>query len=212
MGRTDRDNILRQRIAAEAARLMVEHGIKDYLTAKNKAARSLGVNNKKDLPRNSEIQNAVMEYQRLFQSENQPQQLQHLREEALQAMSFFRDFLPRLTGPVLEGTADEHSDVNLHVFAETPEEFMHFLEQRSLPFDEQQRRYKFTDGHEEFIPVYRFLAGDVSFDVAVFPRRMHQPPVSRIDGSPVQRVSERELQRIMQQVQSLQAALSGVSV
>ena len=56
---------LRRALAQEAARLMAEHGIRDFLVAKRKAAERLGViDGVALLPKNSEIESALAEYQR----------------------------------------------------------------------------------------------------------------------------------------------------
>src|SRR3954469_14225593 len=57
---------LRRALAQEAARIMSEHGIRDFLTAKRKAAERFGVVDGSVLPRNTEIEDALAEYQRLF--------------------------------------------------------------------------------------------------------------------------------------------------
>ena len=56
----------RLRIAQEAARLMSEHGIRDFHHAKRKAAERLGIADTQSLPRNAEIEQALREHQRLF--------------------------------------------------------------------------------------------------------------------------------------------------
>ena len=117
-----RDRQMRQRIAQEAARLIVSEGIRDYLVAKRKAAERLGAPDTQNLPRNIEVEQELAAYQRLFQEQNQPSRLRELREAALNAMRFFERFEPRLTGSVLSGTAGAHSDVNLHLFADAPED------------------------------------------------------------------------------------------
>ena len=57
---------LRRALAQEAARIMSEHGIRDFLTAKRKAAERFGVTDGSVLPKNTEIEDALAEYQRLF--------------------------------------------------------------------------------------------------------------------------------------------------
>ena len=47
---------VRHQVAHEAARLMIEHGIRDYQLAKRKAAERLRVGDTRDLPRNDEIE------------------------------------------------------------------------------------------------------------------------------------------------------------
>ena len=57
---------LRLALAQEAARVMAEHGIRDFLAAKRKAAERLGVVDNSVLPKNTEIEAALAQYQRLF--------------------------------------------------------------------------------------------------------------------------------------------------
>ena len=116
--RVQRNRVL---IAQEAARLMSEHGIRDFHRAKLKAAERLGILDTQALPRNHEIEQALREHQRLFQAESQPRLLQQRREAAVEAMRFLQAFEPRLVGAVLEGTADTHSAICLHVFSDDPE-------------------------------------------------------------------------------------------
>ena len=55
-----RAEILRRAVAEEAARLMSEHGIGDFLQAKRKAAERLGVDDVAALPKNTEIEAALL--------------------------------------------------------------------------------------------------------------------------------------------------------
>jgi len=101
---------------------MAEHGIRDFLIAKRKAAERMGVSDVAAvLPRNVEIEEALAEYQRLFGGESHVESLHSQRRAALNAMLYLREFEPRLVGAVLSGTATEHSDVQLHLFADRAE-------------------------------------------------------------------------------------------
>jgi len=48
-------------------------------------------------------------------------------------MRLLADFQPRLVGPVLTGTATPHTDISLHLFAETPETVTLRLADRGIP-------------------------------------------------------------------------------
>jgi hypothetical protein len=50
-------------------------------------------------------------------------------------MALFEEFEPRLVGSVLSGTASEHSDVNLHLFADRPEQVAFRLMRDEIPID-----------------------------------------------------------------------------
>ena len=188
-GQNGRARQMRQRIASEAARIMVEQGVKDFYQAKRKAAQHLGAEKTENMPRNAEIEEAVREYQRLFRSDSQPQRLRDLREAAVEAMDFFAQFHPRLAGSVLRGTAGEHSDVNLHVFASTPEEVELFLMANNIPYKTLERRFRYGHNERRFVG-YRFVAGDNVIELLVFPQDgvRHAPP-SPVDGKPMPRAS-----------------------
>src|SRR4030095_8508157 len=91
----------RRRLAHEAARLMAESGIRDYHLAKLKAAERLGIHDDASLPRNREIEDALREYQRLFQGDMQQQAVRVRRDAALRALEFFAGFSPRVVGSVV---------------------------------------------------------------------------------------------------------------
>jgi len=92
---------LRRALAQEAARIMSEHGIRDFLTAKRKAAERFGVTDGSVLPKNREIEDALAEYHRLFGGTKHGETLAGQRNAALSAMQMLADFEPRLVGSVL---------------------------------------------------------------------------------------------------------------
>jgi|SRR5690625_1796910 len=187
-GTATKDVRMRQRVAEEAARIMAEEGINDYLLAKRKAAERLGAPDTRNLPRNREIQDALIDRQRLFGGARQEALVRELRSAAVEAMRFLQRFKPRLVGSVLHGTATEHSDINLHLFAETAEDVVFFLMEHDIPFESTDRRFRF--GREEYVsvPVYRVVAGDTVVDLSVFPiKGLREAPRSPVDGQPMER-------------------------
>jgi len=182
------DSNTRQRLAQDAARLMSEHGIKDYRIAKQKAASSSGVTDKYALPSNSEIEQAFMEYQRLFHSDKHPRHLKQLRETAVKAMRMLEPFQPRLVGSVQRGSAGEHSDVNLHVFTDNPESVGIHLDKHTIPYQQTEKRFRISKEHYEVYHGYSFIAGNTPIDIVVFPvDGQRQAPLSPVDGKPMQR-------------------------
>lgn len=181
---------LRRRVALEAARLISEQGIRDYRMAKRKAAQRIGISDESYLPRNREIEDALREHQRLFRTDEQPQAQQFRLETARDAMRFLARFEPRLVGPVLEGTADVHSPVSLHVFHDTPEAVAGFLDEHGIAFETRARSVRVDRSRNAEYPVLLFDAGGVAVDVTVFPRdALRQAPLDRIDERPQQRAS-----------------------
>ena len=122
-----RNSQLRQRIAQVAAQLMAEHGIRDYAFAKRKAARQLGVVDTQALPSNDEIDEALRSYHALYRDEEHEATLRAQREQALAALHTFGRFNPLLTGAVLEGTASEHTNIEIELYVDASKEFEQFL-------------------------------------------------------------------------------------
>lgn len=188
----------RRALAVEAARLMSESGIRDFHQAKLKAAERLGIQDDKSLPRNSEVQDALREYQRLFLPDSQPQLLRERRAAAEQAMEFFAPFDPRLVGSVLEGTADAHSAVCLHLFSDDIEALPQFLSEQRIPFEQRTRQLRVDRERSIEAQVYVFAAEGTPVDLTVLPRQMlRQAPLDRIDERPMQRASLAALRELI---------------
>lgn len=187
----------RRSLAHEAAKLMAEGGIRDYHQAKLKAAQRLGIFDDASLPRNREIEDALREYQRLFQRDNVAE-LRVRREAALRALEFFTDFEPRLVGPVLEGTADMHSAVALHLHSDDPEAVHRHLDQAGIPAESRNRRVRLDRERSDDFPVWVFSAEGLPFDLTVLPRDvLRQAPLSSIDEKPMRRASASQLRQAL---------------
>ncbi len=188
------DKRIRQQLAMEAARIMAEEGVNDYQFAKRKAATRLGAvgsrNSLRNLPRNDEIQQALEEYLRLFKADSQPAILNKLRQIAVQAMRLLQKFSPRLVGSVLGGTASEHSNINLHIFADTPKDVILFLMNERIPYESAEKTLILMNGENASYPMYRFTLQGVVLEVVVFDADdIRQAPRSPIDGHPMKRAT-----------------------
>lgn len=193
-----RAELLRRALAQEAARLMAEQGIDDFLLAKRKAAERLGATDASVLPRNTEIEAALAEHHRLFEGEMHASALADLRRTALNTMRLFREFEPRLVGAVLSGTASAHSEINLHLFADTPETVALKLLDEDIPHHAAERRLRYEPGRVVAYPAFRFVAGNQPIDVVVFPvDGIRQSPSSPVDGKPMRRADAVELQALL---------------
>jgi hypothetical protein len=190
---------LRRALAQEAARIMSEQGIDDFLLAKRKAADRLGVGDASVLPKNTEIEAALSEYHRLFGANDHPTSLARLRRVALQAMQLLKEFEPRLVGPVLNGTASEHSEINLHLFADQPESVSMRLIENGIPYDVAERRLRYEPTRVISYPAYRFVAGKQPIDAVVFPiDGIRQSPASPVDGKPMRRGALADVEELLE--------------
>jgi hypothetical protein len=110
----------RVRIAQAAARLIAEHGLNDWQLAKRKACRQLGLPDHEALPGNEEVEEALRNYNTLFQGTAQEASLRAQRLDALDWMERLAQWKPLLTGAVAAGWATEYSEVRLELEAEDP--------------------------------------------------------------------------------------------
>jgi hypothetical protein len=190
----------RLRVAQEAARLMSEHGIRDFHHAKLKAAERLGILDTQALPRNLEVEQALREHQRLFLADRQPQLLRQRREAAAEAMGFLAAFEPRLVGAVLEGTADAHSAVCLHVFSDDPDAVVLYLREHGVPIEMQVRRLRYGRDDQPEYPVLLFSADDLPFDLTVLPLdALRQAPLDRAELRPMRRASLAQVEMLLEE-------------
>ena len=188
----------RHRLANEAARLMAEGGFRDYHQAKLKAAERLGIHDDASLPRNREIEEALREYQRLFQGDAQVNALRQRRDAALRALEFFAPFEARLVGAVLDGTADANAPVQLQLYTDDAEAVPRFLEDHRIPAETRSRRIRLDRERTIDCAVWLFSAEDLGFDLTVLPYdALRQAPLSSIDEKPMRRASAAQLQALL---------------
>jgi len=108
----------RTRLAQAAARLIAEHGMTDWSSAKRKAARELGLPERAALPGDDEIEDALVEYHALFGGERHRAMLRTRRAEALVWLRNLARFDARLVGAVAGGWATGHSDIRIELCAD----------------------------------------------------------------------------------------------
>jgi hypothetical protein len=169
----DRASGARQRMAYEAARIMVEQGLADFDRARRKAAVRTGILDRRSWPSNEAIAEALLTQRRLFQDLSHARELEQLRQVAIEAMGAFHGFSPRLIGPVLDGAGPVEPGVQLYLFAERPEEVVFRL-------------------------VFRFFAGETPVELIVLPRSaLRNPPLDPVTERPERGASREELERLM---------------
>lgn len=196
------DDRARQLLAQEAARIIVDQGLRDYRVAKIKAAERLGMNSRGALPGNAEIEQAIAEHLLLFGGDSHAGFLHGLRNTALSVMHLLEEFTPRLVGPVLAGTADDNSAINLHVFADSSEIVALFLAERGFTCRLYERRLKSRRGRNvqpDIIPGYEFEFDGEPIEATVFSvDGIRQAPLSPIDGKPMQRADVKSVSALLQ--------------
>lgn len=192
-----RGSRLRQEVAAEAARILATEGQRSYRVAKEKAAQRKGLSPRVALPSNAEVEEALKSWQQLYGGDTHARHLRAMRAAAVDAMKFFSRFRPKLAGPVLEGTADRHSRISLHLFCDEADEVHQFLLAQSLPFTQENRRIRWHDGNYRDLDILVLQAGGNTFELLLMagPGARQAPP-SPIDGRSQRRAGIGEVARL----------------
>lgn len=190
---------MRQLLAQKTAQILLDSGTRDFHAAKHKAAQQLGAVDTKNLPSNSEIELALSEYQRLFRASSQPEHLDRLREIAIEAMQFLTDFKPRLVGSVLSGTADQHSVIRIHLFADMVESIGFYLSDKNIPHKLGERRLRIGLEQYQNYSTYEFVVDGNQIELVVFLPKQKQTPLSQVDGKPMKRADLAEVELLLNQ-------------
>ena len=76
-----------------------------------------------------------------------------------------------MVGAVLDGTADAHSAVCLHLHTDDAESVPRFLAEHGIPAEESSRHIRLDRDRSVDAPVWLFSADDLAFDVTVLAHR-----------------------------------------
>ncbi len=189
---------VRRQVAAEAARIMSTEGLYNYRAAKRKAAARIGINSRLAMPANKEIEQALRAYQDCYGGEQHIRQLEILRKTAVKVMRALESFCPRLVGPVLEGTADQHSRVSLHLFNDSPDEVLTYLGGKGLSYRQEERKIRWHDGSHRLIPLVITDADGITVELSLFSSiDLRQAPPSPVDGRPQKRAPLTEVECLL---------------
>src|SRR3954467_5092391 len=192
------DGKLRQAIALEAARLMYERVESEYFTAKRKAAKRLcrrGVK-PEDLPSNAEIREQIQLFARIHEGENRTRNLRDMRLDALRRVRLLRPFRPRLSGSVMTGHVRKGSDIDLHVFCDSPALITDLLQQEGCQFDLERKQV--VKHGEARIFTHVHVHDRFNFELTVYPEdKAHYVFRSSITGKAIERASIRELEELL---------------
>lgn len=190
---------LRQAIAHEAARLMYERVESEYFTAKMKAAKRLCRDRCKpeDLPSNAEIRQLIQSFVFLHEGDQRNHNLKAMRLAALNFMRTLRRFKPRLIGSVLTGHTRSGSDIDIHVFADSPTVITDTLDLDGFQYQLERKLVRKAGENRTFTHIHVF--DQFEFELTLYPEdQAHVVLRSSITGGPIERASIRELEILME--------------
>ncbi len=195
---------LRAEIAAVAARLLADGMADDFQAARRKAVRELGAEGVRDAPDNLAIHRALIEHLTLFDGERHRERIARLREAALNAMTLFAGFSPRLTGAVLYGTACEHDDIHLQLYSDEIEAVTRFLLGRRIPYELTEVLTRMSgENQPQRLPVFRLTLHHEHFALLVLPTGGASVPLSALDGRPAKRATSKTVQALLESGQTI---------
>lgn len=180
-------------IASAAARLMAEDGITDYHHAKKKAARQLGLPENSAFPDNAEVEAELRAYRSLYQGEDHEELIAALRQTALDLLDLLAAFNPYLTGSVLDGTAGEHSRIDIQIFADSAKEVEIFLLNRGVDVSHVEVR------NERVEAVLRMETDTADADLIIMPPNMERVSLKHHDGRPHERIRADALRALLKE-------------
>jgi hypothetical protein len=189
---------LRQAIALEAARLMYERVESEYFTAKRKAAKRLCRQwvKPEDLPSNAEIRQQIQTFARIHEGDRRTVNLRDMRLEALRMMRLLRTFRPRLIGSVMTGHVRKGSDIDLHLFSDSPALITDRLEQAGCQYDLERKQVVKHGEARVFTHIHVY--DRFNFELTVYPEdKAHYVFKSSITGKGIERASIRELEELL---------------
>jgi len=170
---------------------MAEDGITDYHLAKKKAARQLGLPEHTAFPDNAEVEAELRAYRSLYQGEDHEEMLAALRQTALEVMELLAPFNPYLTGSVLDGTAGEHSTIDILLFADSAKEVEIFLLNRGIDVEHVEPR------NERVEAVLVMETDTADANLVIMPPHLERVSLKYRDGRPRERVRAEALQALL---------------
>ena len=133
-------------VANLAAQLIMEEGIKDYLFAKKKAAKSLGLNENVNLPTNSQIDKAIDDFNKIFNPNIDIEFLQQFKTQALEVMNIFKNFKPHLMNQLSKGIIPKFPEIKINLFADNLKDVEYVLLNSGLSYDFKELKMNIKEG------------------------------------------------------------------
>jgi hypothetical protein len=192
-----RSNLTAQ-CAQLAARMLVEGAAHGFEHAKRKAAERLKLSDARQFPDHLALFHALIEYQRLFDLASTKSRTEKMRRAALSAIRFFDRFLPHLVGPALHGTPLYDSPISFHLFADDTDAIARFLIDQRRPYRFSEVSLRINARATERHPCYEICHDAFDYRLLAMPlHRLRQPPLSQLDGKPVQRLNYTQLEALL---------------
>lgn len=182
-------------IAEEAARIMADHGLRDFQMAKDKAVHRLGVSRRNTaLPTNTEIEDALVRRLELFRGPDISARRKELWRMARVIMELLAPFEPRLVGALLRGAVTDRTPVELHLFSDAPDAVGVALSENNIAYRTFDKRLRYPPKRYVHYAALRFELDGVTVEaVPMGVNDLRNPPLCPVDGRVMQRVPLRRV-------------------
>ncbi len=189
----------RRNICEEAARLMLEHGLRDFQRAKEKACARFGIPmNQAWMPSNHEIEQALLIRQKLFHCDSAGKRVVVMLRLALELMQLLEQFRPRLAGALPRGHLTDRTPVELHLFSDEVESVSLQLDEHAIPYEYFDKRFRKRAGEYVYVPGFRFFADEVPVELLVFYcKGERQAPLCPVTGRPMARANMNKVRELL---------------
>jgi predicted component of type VI protein secretion system len=190
----------RRAIAEEAARLMVDEDVREYIEAKRMAADNLlgmRVGFNAALPSNGEIRDAIVARARMLDAAGHRARLDDMRRVALEVMVQLEAFEPRLIGSVATGNIHRNSDIDIQLFCEGHDRLEQALRRHGHAAERMEHEVV-KDGLLGRYVHYHFELHGSEVELSVYePGELFVTRFSSVDGKPIDRVPRRRLEALL---------------
>ena len=191
-------NEIRRLLTIEAARLMYEEGVGQYLDAKRMAAKRILGKDTRLLPSNGEIADELHRISCFHQADTHQSTLFDMRLLALDVMDDLDPFSPRLIGSVSTGRIRKGSDIDIHVFCDFLEILYRHLDALGWCYKSRQICIQRNSRPVEYTHVY--LDREYPVELSVYPsNEIRITGRSSTDGKPIHRVSVSRLRAMIEE-------------
>jgi len=149
------------------------------------------------LPSNAEIHLELGRLIALHEPAVLPERLLRLRLAALRLLEMLESFHPYLVGSVLSGAVTAQSDIDLHLFADSPAEVEEFLRGREIPFEAETVTIRHGAQFIDYPHIY-FEEEGVVVECTVYPPgEIRRVPKSSITGRAMERAGVKALKKLI---------------
>ncbi|HEY4329489.1 MAG TPA: hypothetical protein VGN88_07120 [Phycisphaerae bacterium] len=190
-------HVNQQRLALEAARLMVERIETEYLHAKERAILMLGLPYNTPYPTNRQVKELIGKLTKSrLGAEVVAQRVREMREVAEEIMTVLEDFDPHLIGSTLSGKIRDSSDIDLHVYCHHHAE----AEERLRSFMYEEVEVEYVENQKGTFVHLRWLERGYPVEITIHDwERRQEVPISSVTGKAMKRADLADVRELLTQ-------------